>query len=318
MTESMTQVQIMDPPMCGVTKMTVLDGMILGKPIMVKKDKFNRLWSEPILELISYDAYMLAIQKEGASKLDSFEHVTLRSVTGRDYNYWLPIFINRKHFDLGFEHIKNAFTVIKYGVSGTTQNDFKPNHVLEVLPSLMNKTVVQLLNGSLHESKEAIEAYCHFLRLFMELIEVFPQIKMEIEHRISDFKKGPEFRNKKVIPDIGEFITMMAVLGYSYDELKELLLEEYFARQILWIEKAGIQILDAKSIDLKKTFEANRVSCQLLVFNLEMIRFFIYPEAKKDLDARYGYPPEDRVNTFQLMIRKIKDQIQGYQIFMLA
>ncbi len=40
----------------------------------------------------------------------------------------------------------------------------------------MNKSSVQLFNGQLFESKHAIEAYCHFLRLLIYFINIYPEL----------------------------------------------------------------------------------------------------------------------------------------------
>lgn len=163
---------------CGVTKQNIFDDKIcLGYPLLIKRDGYNRLWSEIILELISYDAYVAEIQKSGGDKLDFYENSKFRSVTGKNYNHWLPIYINPDHFQQGQTIIQNSISVIHSGTaSGSANYDFTATMALNVLTSLMNKSGVQLFNGQLFESKHAIEAYCHFLRLLMHFIEIYPEL----------------------------------------------------------------------------------------------------------------------------------------------
>lgn len=163
---------------CGVTKQNFFDDQIcLGYPLLISRDSRNRLWSNLVLELISYDAYMAEIQRYGHEKLDFYERAQFRSVTGKDYNHWLPIFINLDHFNRGRRIIENSISIIHSGSAlATERNEFKPTMALSVLTSLMNKSSVQLFNGEMHESKHAIEAYCHFLRLLMHFIDIYPEL----------------------------------------------------------------------------------------------------------------------------------------------
>ena len=163
---------------CGVTKQNVLeDPICLGYPLLINRDRFGRLWSQIVLELISYDAYVAEIQKSGNQKLDYYENAKFRSVTGRDYNHWLPIYINQSHFEQGRTLIQNSISIIYKGTAlGNVEHDFQPAMALSVLTSLMNKSSVQLFNGELFESQHAIEAYCHFLRLLMHFIDIYPEL----------------------------------------------------------------------------------------------------------------------------------------------
>ena len=163
---------------CGVTKQNVIEDKIcLGYPLLIKRDHRSRLSSEIILELISYDAYVAEIQKSGEEKLDFYEIHKFRSVTGKDYNHWLPIFVNPEHFERGRTIIENSISIIDRGTAlGIRRNNFVPEMALKVLTALMNKTGVQLFNGEMYESKQAIEAYCHFLRLLMHFIDIYPQL----------------------------------------------------------------------------------------------------------------------------------------------
>jgi hypothetical protein len=161
-----------------VTKQNVLEDKIcLGYPLLIKRDKFGRLWPEIILELISYDAYVSEIQKSGGDKLDFYEHSKFRSVTGKDYNHWLPIYINLDHFQQSKTLIENSISIIYNGTAmGSAKYDFTPPMALSVLTTLMNKSSVLLFNGQMFESKHAIEAYCHFLRLLMHFIDIYPEL----------------------------------------------------------------------------------------------------------------------------------------------
>ncbi|CAF2631359.1 unnamed protein product [Rotaria sp. Silwood2] len=307
---------------CGITKQNFIDDPIcLGYPLLVKRDNYGRLWPETILELISYDAYVAEIQKSGENKLDYYEHLTFRSVTGKDYNHWLPIFINEEHFRKGQTIIQNSISVIYNGTAlGSARYDFKPIMALNVLTTLMNKSSVQLFNGQMFESKHAIEAYCHFLRLLMHFIDIYPELDRHINETIENFSKDIRNRNKKVVSDIGEFLIKVALSkNYRFDQIKKYIYEEYFARQIYWIQRKNIihNLLDIKINDLSNIFEAVKVSNHLLVFNLEMAETFIFSGVKERLDQAFGYPPDAVVEKFQQRLKAIKS-IDRYSQFVQA
>jgi ubiquitin-protein ligase len=152
---------------CGISKINLHDNpsMIVGYPLLVEVDKFNRLWPKIVLEYLSYDSYANQIQQEGVDKLDRFEKTRMFSANGSQYNYWIPVFISEEHFALGYVHVKNAISVIRYGIRGTQKNDFQESMVLEVMPCLMNKLICHMMEGTVFHSKAAIQAYCHILNL---------------------------------------------------------------------------------------------------------------------------------------------------------
>lgn len=278
--------ELMEKLTCGVTKQNIFDDKIsLGYPLLIRRDSYGRLWSDIILELISYDAYVAEIQKSGGDKLDFYENSKFRSVTGKDYNHWLPIYINLAHFQQCQTLIQNSISIISAGTArGSAHYDFKPIMALNVLTTLMNKSGVQLFNGELFESKHAIEAYCHFLRLLMHFIDIYPDLANRIDSTIENFTKNLGNRNKRAVPDIGEFLIQIALSKkYQFSQIKDYVYEEYFARQIFWIQRAGTipNLLEIQTKDLNEVFKAVKVSNHLLVFNLEMAQTFIFSGVKE-------------------------------------
>ena len=105
-----------------------------------------------------------------------------------------------------------------------------------------------------------------------------------IDTRIENFTKNLSDRNKKVIPDIGEFLIQVALSRkYQFEQIKRYIFEEYFARQIYWIQKADLirNLFEIQALDLPAIFQAAKVSNHLLVFNLAMAQTFIFSGVKK-------------------------------------
>ncbi|CAF4390982.1 unnamed protein product [Rotaria sp. Silwood2] len=140
------------------------------------------------------------------------------------------------------------------------------------------------VNGEMYESKHAIEAYCHFLRLLMHFIDIYPELDRNINETIENFVRHQRNRNKRVVPDIGEFLIQIALSKkYKFNEIKNFVYEEYFARQIYWIERKNVvdNLFNIHVRDLFYIFDAAKVSNHLLVFNLEMADTFIFPGFKE-------------------------------------
>lgn len=149
-------------------------------------------------------------------------------------------------------------------------------------------------------------------------------LKEAINKQIKRFIDTPLERTKKHCGDLGEFIINMFVSDYSYFSnepttvaLKEALVTEFFVRQIYWIEKkSGMTFLSQKdTVDghIKRAFQNSVISNQLLVFNIEMAKFFIEgnQEKTKVIDERFGLLPDHVIAAFQKRIVEIK-KIDNY------
>ena len=102
--------------------------LCLGYPVLVYTDKYKRIYSELYPEPLSYDAYMSEFQDAHSSGKK------LRTSTGNNYTNWLPMYINEARFKRNFPIIQTTLSVIANGPSGRAENDFKPEHILKVLP----------------------------------------------------------------------------------------------------------------------------------------------------------------------------------------
>jgi len=141
--------------------------------------------------------------------------------------------------------------------------------------------------------------------LFMALIDEFPSLQKLIDEKVDKFAKKPHCRDKKTAGDIGEFLVLLFLsTNNTYESIKDVLIPEYSARQILWIQKKGIRAINVQN--LGKIFQTNEVSWKLLIFNLEMAKVFINKENKANMDRFYGVPPKSVVNKVVDTIKSVK------------
>ena len=294
---------------CGLTKSSFLsdETMILGYPILLHADRFHRLWPQILIELISYNGYMMQVQELEFSKLENFDLIKMFSPNGELYNYWIPCYFTEDHFRRNYQLILNSVSVIKNGISGARGNDFKPEVILDVLPCLINKTIVFILNGTIFHSLAAIQAYCHMLRLYCRLLNRFPQLKNAIELKVRQFKSSSTMRSKSHFPDLGEFIINLFLSQFEYDNIKLELYREFMARQIFWIEKSGRleQIESSKLMDT--VFSLSKIANQLLMFNIQAAKCFVSTESIKQMDENMGFIGDTLMAEFKSSILRIKN-----------
>lgn len=322
--------QIKELTTCSFTRENVVDNnmMILGYPILATQDKRNRIHSTLIPEPISYEFFATETQKN-PDKLDYYSSIQFRTASGKLYNQFLPIYINEAHFKRSQQHIENAISILSADTaSGQQQYDFKPMMILRVIPNLMNQMVVMIMNCNIHESENIIMAYCHLMRLFVRFADAYPVLVSFIRNKIQNFVKYRNDRIKTQVPDLGEFIVMLGlnailkktekVYTYTDPDMKNVLMDEFFARQVFWIEKDLPNVYELPQNDrLTKCFQQTAVSIKLLVFNIMFSKKFLFHGVTKLLDDQYGLPPAHIVESFQQLIKRIKN-IGSYRDFLQA
>jgi len=191
----------------------------------------------------------------------------------------------------------------------------KSFNACEILSLLLNQTMISIFNGSIHDSQNLIEGFCHFLQLMMHLINQYPEITHSINKEIISFKAG--FTKKDIVSDIGVFMMKVFLVKHSYNDIKKCLIEEYFARQVFWMNKD--HKLNHKESDANKrltdTFKASRVSNSLYMFLYELFTSLITDEMLVKLDENYGLPSNGVVDRLKQQIHIIKNNLTNYYDF---
>ena len=104
--------------------------------------------------------------------------------------------------------ILNSFSVLKFGTKGQKEYDFKPEHIFEYLPILLNKMICGMFNQKIYMSVAYIRCYFQYLLLFKKLIEEFKNdFKIYLNNIIDSIKKNKYFVNKKNVPDLGNLFS---------------------------------------------------------------------------------------------------------------
>ena len=300
---------------CAISKCTIFDESkpILGYPLDISKDRYGRYWPTPILEMISYDSFVQNIANN-PEKLDNFEGVKFKSSFGEPYNFWIPVYLNEEHYQRGRQHVLNAISTVCKGFYGVTENDFKPHMILQVLPVILNKMIVKILKGELHQSVAAIQAYAHFYRLMMKLLEEFPEVKNSIDGLVDNMKRGENQRSKENLGDMGEFLIKLGLSKYGLKdpEINELLIEEYLARHVFWILKDEPGFTNRNHTPksfVQGCVKHARISHQIYVVAVETANLMISDISLTHIDMRNGLLPKPLMDEYLIKIDWIRKNV---------
>ena len=327
---------------CYLTRINPEEGeSLLGYPMKLNRDQFGRIHVLPILEILSYEGYMTQLWDNPLKVFDfkRFDQISLRTASGSEYNYWFPIYTNEAMYKKFNQHILNAFSVFEFGIQGKKEFDFELSHIISIFPCLMNKMIVHLQKAVLFESIAAIEAYAHFLRLFIKLMDEYPIIQKIIDRKVAEVLKDSSKRNKKNLGDMGEFLVLLAFSSYSFSNLQiwEVLIIEYISRQFFWvidkIEKNQFFVKERMEIkkltfggffkkmneaQMKEFYQASKVSNNLLLFNFCAAGRFLVN--KKDFVAKieknFGVLEEKEIEEFISETNKFKENVNCYEDLM--
>ena len=235
--------EIKDNLTCFMLKLNYIDDpeIMLGYPV-IKCEGLgkNKIELYPIPELLTYEGFMAQIGKE-SSKLDYYFDTTFKSANNKYYNYWIPIYINKNHYEKNRTTILNSFSVIKFGVKGIKEYDFQVEQIFEILPIILNKMIIGIFNGKSSVSSAFIICYFQFILLFMKLTEEFDYEYIKyLNHKLNLIHKNKYNVNKSIIPDIGDFLILLLFCNRNThrEVMKKMwycIYEEFFARQIYWI-----------------------------------------------------------------------------------
>ena len=306
----------------------------LGYPLKINIDKnTKKRVFNPILEILSYEGYQ---QQKNGVNVDEFEEMPFKSAFGENYNFWFPLYINETLFT---QNKKQIFEVLENLQPSDAQkkDNFEKKIIMSIFPNLMNKMIVALHKGELHKSIAAIEAYCHFLRLSLRVLDEFPETQNLINNRIDKIFLTNEQRNKQNLGDMGEFLILWSLSKYSLqnENIWKILIVEYISRQIYWVQQliltddkifseldkkefkknASNFFNDLNNEKLAKFYAASKVSNDLLLFNYCANKLLFGDKMAfiKMMTNNFGVVEEKLTINFLEEIKYITKTINTYQ-----
>ncbi len=277
---------------------------ILGYPLNIKKSPKNKLYPTIIPEYLSYDDFIMQVQMD-YTKLDDYHNIKFKTPSGSRYNYWLPAFVNNDHFLRSQQYLFNSISIILNGVEGKEENDFKPDMVLKILPSILVKTTLNFLKGKINNDIPEIDAYIQVYILLARLVKMFPEIQRSIEQEIGDFYSNEE--NRKKTKDLEEFVIKQGLSskGFGESDVVNVLLKEYLKRRMVKFIKKDESLTGKERFpgSLEDFIKENKLKNQLFLANIESVKFLIEKKGEEELLS------EDVKKELQDKIERIKNSV---------
>ncbi|KAJ3134869.1 hypothetical protein HK101_004297, partial [Irineochytrium annulatum] len=267
-------------------------------------------------DILSYDAFR--------------NHDVRKSIWGVPFTHFLPLAINRRHFNCALPYIKDSLCVMA-GVSKRASGGFNPLIVLEVLPRLMNDLVVCFSrfqptpdnpSGISRASEKALNGYCALLHLLLELSLRFPIIEQHATAQLRRFHSNPSACNKSDLPDLGRFLILLSLTGdpaLTWSTISKPFLKEMFTRNVVFSldsrhgNKPHLLHLDPGDADirLRETFATSGTSARLLLFQIYFLRSVARPpgmspaDVARGLAERHGHASDETLKALAAEYRSI-------------
>ena len=228
---------------CSVLKKNYIDdpSIILGYPIVRSSSKYNpnKIELYPIPEMLSYEGFLSEIDNQ-QEKLEHYFETNFMSSGNEAYNCWIPVYINKTHYEKNKAHILNSFSVIKFGPEGKAEYDFKPDQIFEILPIVLNKMIIGMFNGKTQISSAFIKSYFQYVLLFKKLCDDYEDENLAFMNKKLSLILDNEYKiDKKIIPDIGDFLMILFFCNKDTHEeqmkkMWDCLFEEVIIRTMFW------------------------------------------------------------------------------------
>ena len=105
---------------------------------------------------------------------------SFKSASNEFYDTWLPIYINKEHFEKNKTTILNFFSVIKYGNTGNKKYDFHPQYIFEIMPNILSGMIIKMSKNNISSS---------FLKCFFQYILLFKRLEKKYNNILKKFQK---------------------------------------------------------------------------------------------------------------------------------
>ena len=297
--------QIKENLTCFMLKVNYIDDpeILLGYPIVrnqINIGRKNRLELYPIPELLTYDGFEAQKSLQQQMVQQYFGNINqFKSANNEYYNSWLPIYINKDHYEKNKERILNSIAEI------SSNTEFKAEQILQVFPIILNSMIIGMSKGKTSLSSSFIKCYFHYILLFKKMCQEY-----EIEYSIylndifSKIKENKYIVNKNIIPDIGNFFMVLLfnrpdINKDTFKKIYNSLFEDFIIRQMFWMFHSDESKEDMKNLILRnknnrlyleefeknKDFKMNRLD----EFNQDIKDKNIYKEIIDIISTDKGY-----------------------------
>lgn len=188
----------------------------------------------------------------------------------------------------------------------------------------MNSMVVHFMKSTLHASSKALDGYCALHRLLISFAEEYPALVNHVNLLIADFVRDERCRMKNVIPALGEWLPLISVSKFTWNDVKEAYINESLIRNVRWAAQAepalGLDkpdpVLDPQRPE--RTFRHNQVSFRLLIYHVHFLEMIARPagcslaQVASEYDQRLGRPSAAQKEEFQALVKDVLESVVSF------
>ena len=176
----------------------------------------------PIPQLLTYETYKIQksnIQRNHKQLISSYFKTEdkVKITFNIYYNNWLPIYIDEYHYRMSRDLIINSLKEIKH------ESKFRPEQILEILPTILNKIIIGMFNGKSIINSSFIICYFQYILLFKRLCGEYKEIyETYINNKIKLIAKNDYEVNRNIIPDISDFFLLIHLSNKDMEEMNKI------------------------------------------------------------------------------------------------
>ena len=266
------------------------------------------------LDLLSLDAFSNQHVRAGVWAKEGFEH-------------FLPLILTKNHAQRSVLPMERSiYSIMKdlppplYAILLGNGSFFQPYMVLELLSTLMNTMVVELMKQvpaggqsiQRHASEKALEGYCAFCHALLFFAQKYPIIQDMANRQVDEFVASSEKRHKTNTPNLGTFLVALNLSDKNWSDVRLPFLLETLDRNVLWVIKAYPCLDDLHchlGYRMSKTFDASLTSLRLLMFQVHFLTCFKGTggpaQTLKQYNQRLGRPTTAQKEDLQTACKEI-------------
>ena len=148
------------------------------------------------------------------------------------FNNWMPLFTVKEDWEKILKLARRSFSFIK---TNSTKK-FEPNFILACIPKMLTTMLYLMASKKKHPSVSYIRTFIQIHCMGAKFLEIYPELKVEMEKQIADFIASSENRSKNKISSILNIpIYLLFTNKYSFADIQDSFIEEDFSRRIFWI-----------------------------------------------------------------------------------
>jgi len=170
--------------------------------------------------------------------------------------HWLPLYLTERHArQLTLAEFVLADMCRRKNSSSLSSPPFHPLMALKLLSTLLNTMVVQVMKGATHESLAALQGYCAIYHLLVSFALKYPEMVSAANQMVRKFLANETGRNKRNCPSLGEWLCVLSISDYSWEDVASTFLRECFDRNVKWVCEAHPELVDVKLLQPRLTVE---------------------------------------------------------------